>query len=257
MQIAKFAAAIFILLFLIVVLIYTFQPLGQDFYIVANSTLVLFSFLAVVLGFRAYRSHQFSDVQGKALFFLATGIFLWFLGETTWSIYEVVIDSLPIFSIGDVFWLSGYPMFLVCLYYVWKLVLWPINKKWFILCAIILLVVSVSIWYVSIPILTDAELSLFEKLVTAGYVLGDMLVLDALVIITFYLSRNKISSAWNLILLAMATMTLADVIYAREFATYASGSPIDVLWDLSYIIFAFAFFYYRVKWQSVLAKTKV
>ncbi len=257
MQRVKLGAGIFLLAFLIDVLLYVFQPLGQDFYLIADSTVVIFSFLAAVLGVYAYRSHQFSDIQGKALFFLTVGIFLWFLGEATWMMYDVIAGAVPVFSVGDIFWLAGYSMFLICLRYVWKLVLWPINKKWFVLCAGILLVVSYLIWYVSLPILTDAGLSAIEKVVTVGYVLGDMLVLDVLIVIAFYLARNKLSKAWDIILLALALTTLADVTYARDFVSYKSGNLMDLLWDLSYILLAFAFLYYRTKWREVLAKTKV
>jgi len=216
----------------------------------------VFSFLAVFFGFYAYKLHHFSDVHGKALFLLTAGLFFWFLGETTWSFYEIFLGNLPVFSQGDIFWFIGYPMFLASLYYIWKIVLWPISKKWFVLCAMVLLVVSTLIWYAALPILMDVEVPLTEKLVTAGYVLGDMLILDVLIVVAFYLTRYKLSRAWHLIILAMALMTLADVIYARDFATYASGNLVDLLWNLSYVIFAFAFIYYREKWQDVLAKTK-
>ncbi len=250
------AAGILLLVFLLDVVLFLLKPFGDNFYIVANFTTVLFSLLAAVFGFYAYKSHQFSDVQGRALFFLTAGIFLWFLSEFTWAVYEAATGFVPVVSIGDFFWYAGYAMFLTGLYYIWKLALWPINRKWFILCAGVLLVVSYLIWSVSVPILADSELSTIDKVASAGYALGDMLVLDALIVIAFYLSRNKLSKAWLLVVLAMSLTTLADVLYAKEFLLYETGSPLDLLWGLSYITFALAFLYYRTKWRKVLAQTK-
>lgn len=245
-----------LVVFFIDVLLYFFQPLGQDFFIIADLTSMAFSFLAVVFGIYAYRSHQFSDAQGKALFFLTFGIFLWFLGETTWAIYEINFGLLtPSPTIADFFWISAYPLFLISLSYIWRLALWPIGKKWFILLAFILLTVSFSLWYFSIPTLIGPSLSPAEKISTAGYVLGDMLVLNSLIIVMAYLFKNKLLKAWGLILLGTVFSTIADVLYTHTYAAYMSGNLIDLFWDFSYIIFAIAFLYYRSKWQQVLSKT--
>ncbi|MFH1820988.1 MAG: hypothetical protein ABH852_00885 [Methanobacteriota archaeon] len=252
----QFIIGILAFAFLIDCLLYLFQPLGENFYIIGDSAAVLFSFSAVVFGISAFKSHQFSDLQGKALFFLTFGIFFWFLGETTWAIYEVILGlEVPVASVADVFWIVGYPVVLISLYYIWKLVLWPTGKKNIILLAIFLLVVSFILWYLSIPALTDVGLSAAEKVSTAGYVIGDMLVVDALIVVVVYLFRSKFLKTWGLILIAMIMTTIADVYYLHFLDIYQVGNLIDLFWDLSYITLALAFIYHKEKWNAILSAT--
>ncbi len=62
MRRAKLVSFLLLLAFLVDAILYVVHPLGQNFYIIADCTTAFFSFLAVILGFNAYKSHQFSDI---------------------------------------------------------------------------------------------------------------------------------------------------------------------------------------------------
>jgi hypothetical protein len=43
----------------------------------------------------------------------------------------------------------------------------------------------------------------------------------------------------------MFIVTIADIYYMNFIEVYETGSMIDILWDLSYILLAFGFLYHR------------
>jgi hypothetical protein len=237
---------ILLILFLISVLFYIFQPLGEQFYIISDLTVIIFSFLAFVFGLYTYKFYGFGSVKGKALLFLTLGVFFWFLGETTWGIYEIVLGvKEPIASIADMFWLIGYPLFLMGFYYVWKIASTSISKKRLMILSVSIIAVCSFMAYITTPILTDTEMSFAGKISTAGYVIGDMLILIALMIAVTYLFGGKFAKGWSIILLSVFMMSAADIYYMNFLEVYETGSLIDIFWNLSYILLAFGFFYHR------------
>jgi diguanylate cyclase (GGDEF)-like protein/PAS domain S-box-containing protein len=77
-----------------------------------------------------------------------------------------------------------------------------------------------------------------DRLVTVAYPLMDILLVVVIVHAVFTLPRWS-AAAW-LLFAGLATMMLADALYARAFASggYADGSMLDALWPLSYILLA-------------------
>lgn len=250
------AACISILLFLADFLLYVYQPLGEEFYIVGDSTIILFSFLAIVSGFYAYRPHGFKSTQGKALLFITLGVIFWFLGETTWGIYEVVLGiEAPVASVADIFWLIGYPFFLIGSYFLCRLALVPLGKKKYVLAVIIIAVCSFML-YLAFPTFLDIEMSLAEKLSTAGYVVGDMLLLVAMAFAVSYLWGGKFTKPWSVILIAILLSAIADIYYMNFIDVYETGNMIDLLWDVDYILMTFGFFYHRETAKEIVEKAK-
>lgn len=246
-----------ILLFLIDIFLHIYQPFGKDFYIIGDSLVIIFSLIAFVSGLYVYKIHGFSSIQGKALIFITLGTFFWFLGEFTWGIYEIVLGiEAPVASIADAFWIIGYPLFLLGFYYVLKLALTSLYKKRLIVLAIIIALVASFMTYLSMPTLTDIEMSFAEKASTAGYVIGDMLILVALMVVITYLIGSKFAKSWSIIFLAMLMVTIADIYYMNFLEIYETGNLIDILWDLDYILLAFGFFYHRETVKEILTTSK-
>jgi len=248
---------ILLILFLISVLLYTFQPLGDQFYIICDLTVIIFSFLSFVFGLYAYEFYGFSSIKGKALLFLTLGVFFWFLGETTWGVYEIVLGiEAPVASVADMFWLIGYPLFLAGFYYVWKIASTSISKKRLLILSVLIIAICSFMTYISTPILTDTEMSSAEKISTAGYVIGDTLILVALMVAVTYLLGGKFAKGWSIILLSIFLMSVADIYYMNFLEVYKAGNLIDLFWDLSYILLAFGFFYHREVVKDVFDEVK-
>lgn len=251
----KVIFSILFLIFLINILIYAFRPLGEQFYIIANLFVILFSFLAFVSGAYAFKFHGLKSIQGKALFFITIGVLFWFLGETTWGLYEIAFGiRSPIASIADLFWLIGYPIFLLGLCYVCKITSIRISKtKLVILLALIIFLLTFMTYLIK-PILINNEMSFAEKTITAGYVISDTILLIALLVSITYLLGGKIAKVWFIILLAIIMATVADIYYMNFLESYETGNLIDLFWNFDYILLAFGFLYHRESVKEVFRK---
>ena len=238
-------------------LLYLCQPLGENFYLIGDSLVATLALMAVIAGFYAFRLHGFRSTQGRALLFMTAGVFFWFLGELTWGIYEVVLGvEKPVASVADLFWFIGYPMFLLGLYYIYRLSS-PVfsRRRLAILAAAMALVFSLMI-YLALPTLADAAMSLEEKISTAGYLIGDAFLLAGLVFTVACLWGSRFAKPWSIIFLSMAALTIADIFYSSFFGVYETGNLMDVFWNTGYIFFAFGFMYYRETAKGIVFAAK-
>jgi len=255
MEKSKLVFWIFSLLFVLDIFLYIYQPLGENFYIIGDLFVIFLSFLAFSSGLYAYTLHGSKSLVGKAFLFLSLGVFFWFLGETIWGIYEIVLGiKAPVASIADVFWILGYPCFLLGLVYILKITRFPIRKSKIILLIFLFSFIFSSLIYLAIPTITNPEISIEEKLSTAGYVIGDIFLLSCITFATVNLFGTKTFRSYFLIILGLVCMTMADIYYMNFLEIYKVGNLIDLLWDLGYILLCLGFFYYRKTMKALLKK---
>jgi hypothetical protein len=251
----NFAIICFSLLFLANIFLYLYKPLGENFFIIGDAIVIFLSFLAFISGIYAFKLHGFKSLQGKALLYLSIGIFFWFLGETTWGIYEIFLGiKSPFASLADVFWLIGYPFFLIGLYSLRRLSCSPIKKAKLLFLILIAIFICSFMLYLAFPNLTSSELSIQEKFSTSGYVIGDMLILVFLTFATTNLLQAKTFKAYSLIIVAIMLMSLADIYYMNFSEVYEVGNLIDLAWNLGYILLALGFLYHRETIKNLLKK---
>jgi hypothetical protein len=239
-------------------LLYIFKPLGENFFIIADLTVILFAFTAFVFGIRAYKLHGFRSMQGKALLFLSLGIFFWLLGESAWAVYEIILGiEAPMASFADLMWIIGYPLFAAGMYYEWKITKIPVikNRKFLVALAGMAIFVVVS-YYGIMPSLENQEISPLEKSVVIGYVIGDMVLLFECSAIIISFLGGKFAMSWIIITVSIIMMSLADIAYSYLGTAYETGNWIDLLWDFGYILLAYGFFYYRHSIQGELEKPR-
>jgi len=239
------------------ILLYVFKPLGENFYVIADILPILNSFLALLLGFYVFKNYGFNNIQGKALFFISLGLAFWFLGETTWGIYEIILGiETPSSSIADVFWLLGYPCLLVGFYFLFKLTIIDYSKKRLFGLAILIIFVFYLTYYLVQPTLTSTEMVWYNKITTAGYIVGDVLLITVLIILILQMSKSKFIKLWLIVLLAFIFTILADIYYNNFIDIYQTGDFIDILWDLSYLLLAYGLFYHRIITKQILKQIK-
>lgn len=254
MKIIELILGLFSLIFLLDIILYLKQPLSEIFYIIGDLMNIIFPLITIFSGFYAYKFHGFKNIQGKALFFLTLGMFFWFLGEFTWGIYEIILGvEAPIASIADLFWLIGYLPFLIGLYFIWKITSNPISnkRKFVVLLIMIIIICSISLYSI-IPTVTDVEMPLEEKFSTAGYVLGDMIILAGSIGVIISFIGGKFTNVWVIILLGLVMDTIADIYYMVSIETYITGNLIDLLWHLGYLLIAFGFIYHRETVKNII-----
>ncbi|MEM3421761.1 MAG: hypothetical protein QW835_02485 [Candidatus Hadarchaeum sp.] len=239
--------------FLVDLLLHIFQPLGDDFSLVSNIITMFFSLLAVIFGAASCKLHGLSNIRGRIMIFLTAGIFFWFLGELSWSLYKIVLGvEAPVASIADVFWIAGYPLFILGILLVWNSTKIKRDYKRLIFNLMLSAIILVFFFYLSLPTLTAVDMPAVEKATTAGYIIGDAFLLIALITTMIHISGKELFKLWVTILAALLLIAVADVLYTLILSSYLSGHIIDVLWDLGYLILAVGFFNYNVKYRKLL-----
>jgi len=243
----------FALVTLAVVILYVSEPLGENFYIVGDTMTISLSFAAVLSGLYAYRPHGFGSMQGRALLFLTLGTFFWFLGEFSWGYYEIFLGTeTPVASIADVFWIIGYPLFLLGLYYIFRVSSNTFSKGRLAVLAVLIAGMSLSMLYLAVPTLAGAGMSAEEKASTAGYVIGDMLLMSALMVVISSILGGKLTKPWIIILAGLFLSTIADTYYMNFQAHYETGNLIDILWNLDYLLMVLGFIYHRETVEGII-----
>lgn len=238
------------------VLLYLYKPLGENFYIIGDSLVAALALLAVLAGFYAFRPHGLKSVQGRALFFVTAGVFFWFLGELAWGIYEIALGIKPVVSAADIFWFIGYPMFILGLYYVSKISSVALGKKKLAVFVAAIIVVFSSIIYLTIPTLIDA-IPLEEKIVTAGYAIGDSVLIIGIIFVIICLFDSRFARPWSIILLSIVASTIADIYYMYFFTAYETGNLIDILWNTNYILFTLGCIYHRETVKDIVSASGI
>ena len=236
--------------------LFYYKPLGENFFIIADLVVMGLSLTAFIFGFLSYRMHGLKSIQGKALLFLSLGVLFWFFGESIWAYYEIVLGiEAPIASFADLAWLVGYPLFAAGLFCEWKITRMPLtaNRKTAMLLLIIV-AFCIAGWFGIAPTIASNEMGLTEKTVMVLYVIGDLLLIIGCmaVMISFY--GSIFARQWSILTAAIIVSGVADILYAYLSVSYTTGSWIDLLWNIDYMLMAFGFFYYRQSIKEKLTK---
>jgi hypothetical protein len=229
------------------IIIYTIRPFGESFSLAGDIMVMSFSFAASALGFYAYRLHGWKSVQGKAILLISIGVFLWFLGESIWSFYDIALGiEAPFPSYADVAWFLGYPFFIAGLYYVWKVTKTPLTRRRISLAYILgAALLILMVFYAALPALGNPETETLEKAAALGYVIGDTALVIASSVVIISLIGGKLATPWIILIVSLILSCIADIVYTYTFASYQVGDWIDLLWNANYLLEAYAFFYYR------------
>lgn len=182
------------------------------------------------------------------------GMVLWFMGETTWAIYSLVlavpvrypslVNMFWLVGVAGILWLVGYAPMLVAL----LLQLWPFREAFsrgrFAVMLALIVALMALVLAILVPPLMKREEGIATSLVSLAYPLLDVLVLGvALFSFVFFMK----GTLWRPILFVMAGIILAisaDILFSLAFleGTYYSGHPLELLFDWSYLAFGLGFY---------------
>ncbi len=176
---------------------------------------------------------------GKACIVLLVYALLSFIAETTWVIYENVLNIEPFPSLADFFWITGYFFLFLFLAYYLK----PV-KKFVTKNVIFFATITSAIFLVPSLLLTynlNSSLSEFELVVALTYPIADAFVLFPLaigIILFFKVERNVL---WSMFLIATVSFTVGDMFFLALSMndSYNTGHPMDLLDVLGYTFFVF------------------
>jgi hypothetical protein len=208
---------------------------------VTDYVFVLASGICSILAFLATRRWGIRGKFGLVHLGLFLGIFLWFLGDTTWAIYETVLQiEIPYPSFADVFYLAGYiPLAIGAVQFLWTFRGGLKRQASFVALGVGLLFLGLTYTFLIGPIAVSTKDFLTKGFGVAYPVLDSMLVV--LAIFMFFLFRGgKMAGAWVWISLGLLLNALADITFSLGTLQgwYYSGHPIELIQFWGYICLA-------------------
>jgi len=237
-----------------IVMIYVFHGFYNDsMYAFSNVFPPFIAGVAVLSSFLALRRYweDLGSLMSKIWLCFALGMFLWFLGELGWAFYTMILGiEIPYPSIADAFWLSGYvPLFIALLLYI-QIIRPAISWRLFSVAAGIVIVGTVLVSSsLMIPVLaTSSEQDSITLSISLAYPVLDLALLFeailGLLVFTVTSLKSHIGVAWHIMNAAISSTALADLAfsYTNLDATYYNGHPLELLYHVSYLLFALAFY---------------
>ncbi len=234
----------FVLLCAVGVVLFYF--LGQGSYLLvlfANYGLIAFAGLAGVFGLIAFAKLGKSTMGLVSLGF-AIGLLSWMLGLVVYTYtYLVANADLPYLSLADVFYFISYPPIILGCIGLLRF-FWPSSGRIGLLLTAIAggLLCFAVVTYAVVPSIQALD-NVLEIVVTALYPLLDVLILVLLLPLFLAFRKGIFGTAYALLALGAALEAVGDLVftYVNLAVGYYDGHPLDLLWFLGFISYAYGF----------------
>jgi len=235
-------------------LIYLFQAYYADsMALISNMVAPLMAGSAVVSAVFVLKKYWDNLESGFSIIWLCftLGMLLWFLRETTWAIYVLILNvETPYPSIADAFWLIGYiPLLFAISSYVSHF-RHALFKKMYIMCAATDAAVGILLFAILIPPIIAAHKNLLTLTISLAYPALDLILFSEAILglLTFTVTMLKgwITRAWLLINAGIVMNVIGDILfgYTNSQGIYFDGHPLELFFNWGYILFALAFYTY-------------
>lgn len=255
----KFAFYLLILLnILSISLILYFEFVHSEnslFYI--NWILNFFAGFAVFIGIYIYFKKILKGIEGKTYTSLTIGLLLFFLGEITWTYYQILLNiEIPFPSLADLFWILGYIFIGYHIYGTYKF--WKHNKKidnrHVIIISILICMLSSFMIYTTISeSYSNIKNELISTSISITYVVLDsVLAIPAIAIVWSLRSGHPFFTHWLLISFFILFNSVADFGFGYTYIISVDVEEAerfewiwDILFNASYISIAIALLWYQ------------
>ena len=199
--------------------------------------------LCLLYAARISRNYDKKLYYGWLLLFISQ--FSFFLGDVIFSYYDLILEQSTSPTIGDIFYLLAYPLFLTGILSLPSADFKPSERIKLLLDTGIVLISSVLIYW-SLLIAPTIEQNLgtdpLTMFLAIAYPIGDLILLFALIELLFRRRKNMGTNPFVFLGLFCAGNIFADAIYMAESmaGTYVSGGPLDSIWIFSYLMMGLA-----------------
>lgn len=218
----------------------SYFPLRKYWQKAGERSSILWLFFTLGLTLRRRAKERFSMMW----LFFTLGLALWFLGETGWAIYTLLLGvETPYPSVADVFWLSGYiPLFMALYLYV-KIFESAISRRMLALSVATTLISAVFVSATLMAPILGAEEDLVTSIIDFAYPLFDLVLFSAAFLGLLIFLGGRMERSWLLINGGILSNALADVLFSYTVAQgiYYSGHLLEILFHLGYLLFTLAF----------------
>ena len=231
---------------------------GDEFIRNLNSFIVSpLAILTAVMAARLWRQIG-SGRQGRLLWHgMFLGWICWAIAESLWASYSLAGQD-PYPSWADFFFLLGYlPLSVGFMSRILTLPKKPEKAQRFLIWVISLIVISLTAFFLLIPILQayDPEL-LLESLLGLFYPLADLLLLLLVLNLLFTYGPGDYGLSWRLILAGFVLVTISDLFfsyadwnglyYPDSQANLLSRLVVDVLYSTSYVLWTLGIYTFYI-----------
>jgi hypothetical protein len=223
---------------------------------ISDSLPVICSGISVYCIFKTVRKFQKWDFTKISWLMIFSGIGFYFIAEIIYGVLELFLQvnmdtAFP--TVADYFWAAGYiPVFtgLIMMFVSYLKSGLPVGhfKLYCFVAPVILILLALVFYFLLIPIFKDPESTGLVKFFYLFYPVGDLyIVIPAvlLIYITHLFGRAAISKPWKYLAFGFLLFTVADLLYSYLdwLGKYGSGNPIDLGWNIGYILIALAAVY--------------
>jgi len=214
--------------------------------IISDCSSPLFNLIATIaLALAAKESSRISKSFALGWGILAIAQLFFTIGDILWAVIELGLKRNPFPSIADVPYLLFYPLFFV------GITILPSKRlnttEWLkrsLDISIVMIAAILAFWiYIFGPIIgTETSIPFLEKLLTAAYPAGDLILLFALLVIMYYRSEKFIFGPLWVLALGIMVMIVTDSIFSYQslLGAYTSGGILDLGWIIATILTTFA-----------------
>jgi len=239
-----------ILLGAIVGLIYLFQDRYMDsmllFSSVISPTIAGIAVASAAFALKKYWGKP-GDKFSKIWLCFTLGMIFWFLGESGWAIYTLLLNvEIPYPSIADVAWLIGYFPIMAAFHWYVRTFQFTISRKMYRVGAVVIGLFCFGLFtYFIAPVLASvAENETVTIVVDIAYPTLDLSLLGYALLALMIFLKGRIAFAWALISSAVFMNVAADILfsYTTLQGTYYNGHPLELLFHFGYILYALAFY---------------
>lgn len=178
---------------------------------------------------------------------ILAGALLRLAGDISWFVYEAAMNiEVPYPSVADFFWLASYiPFFLSMAVMISGYRRLGLGfRKWSLVAVVplSLSVLALVTLKVVVPIFSDAEAGMVDKVVNPLYIYLDFLIFVPALLVTLAFSKGVQGRPWQLISYSFMLFAVYDTVYAylSWHGLYSSGSHLDILWASAYLLIAVA-----------------
>lgn len=179
--------------------------------------------------------------HGIAWLFFMIGCASWFIAESTWVVYELVLDIDPFPSSADIFYVMGYPMMFIFMRFYLEPVKKAITRK--IACSSIAIAVIVLLPTVYFTVSDDFDIDgdLLEQVLLITYPILDVIILAPAIMGLMLFFRGGVNFSWTMILLGILMMAVGDTaFYFTDMnEEYFTGHPIEISYYWAYLLLIF------------------
>ena len=222
----------------VVTLLHILRIPSNYYGVVCDAIMLITSLISLLIGYFTVKHFGVDSAQGKSILFITLAILFWFIGDTLW----VLVFSEATVSVADVFYLVGYPLFGVGIYFGIT-TFYPAllnDPKKVIPASIVFLIVSL-LYFRMVPVAWDGSVSMLENIVSNGYVLVDLVLLAAVISLAASTFTGMFNYPWMIVALGTAAFLSGDIYYAINQKAYQHGNLIDLAWYFGVLLYGVAF----------------